>query len=266
VTVSGDELRSLLLVAPAEFVAARNALAASWKAAGRRDDASSIRSLRRPGIAEHALNLVAARRPDVAAVWADAIGAVEQQQSAAIGSGAGDALRSATVALRTATVALVDVAVDELGDGGQRHRSDVIDTVRALSNGPGAAQVRHGLVGSEQLVDVDWFADTPEPPSRVRAARPERPRPEPVRRRAPQPEAAADTPPPRPRPARPDPTVVRRLDAKLERLRQRVQRLEHEVADARHQLAEAEERLVAAQSDAAAARDERAALDRTSGR
>ena len=52
---------------PAEFVAARNALAKKLKADGHRDEAAAVAALRRPTVPDWALNSVALQEPDVVA-------------------------------------------------------------------------------------------------------------------------------------------------------------------------------------------------------
>src|SRR4051794_33762768 len=58
-TMADDpEVDSLLTVPPDEFVAARNALAKSLRAAGRKQEAAAVAALRRPTAVDWALNMV----------------------------------------------------------------------------------------------------------------------------------------------------------------------------------------------------------------
>ena len=95
---------------PREFVATRDRLAKELRDAGRRDDAASIRGLRRPSVAAWALNQVA--RAQSALIDA-LLGAVEQARGAqdvVRGGGDPDHLRDALVQRRTALHAVVDAA------------------------------------------------------------------------------------------------------------------------------------------------------------
>lgn len=230
-----DELRSLMAVPPAEFVASRNALAKELQASGRRDDADAVKRLRRPRVAEHVLNLVAVQRPEVVARWAEAVIAVEAAQSAAIGGARGDELRAVSAEWRAATTELVEAGVTLLGAAGEAQRADLIATVRTLGNPAGATLVREGIVGSEQLGETAMFAGAPEPVVRERPAR-SRPAP----RTAPE-------------PPRPDPVVVRRLRSEAMRARTSLGVAEREVERARATLAEAERHLDGARTAASAA-------------
>jgi hypothetical protein len=60
-----DEIDRLFVVPPAEFVAARKALASALKAAGRRQEAAAIEKRPRPSVSTWATNQVARSEPDL---------------------------------------------------------------------------------------------------------------------------------------------------------------------------------------------------------
>lgn len=158
------DLGELYSVSPEEFVATRSKLVAALKADQRRDDAAAIQKLRRPRLAEHALNRAARTQPKVVERWAAAVAAVHAAQSQAIGGGGGAAdLRAAAGELRAAHAAVLATAVDALGAGGAAQRDDIAETLRALAHPEGAPLLRAGLVGSEQLGDLELFAGAPDP-------------------------------------------------------------------------------------------------------
>ena len=74
-------------LAPGEFVGARNALVKSLKREKRTEDAAAVAALRRPSVADHAINAAARADAQLAAVWAAAVVSVSDEQSAAIGGG-----------------------------------------------------------------------------------------------------------------------------------------------------------------------------------
>jgi hypothetical protein len=130
---------------PDEFVAGRDALVRSLRAAARRDDAAAVKALRRPKAVARALN--AARRHDPAAVAdlvraADAVGHAQQ--------GGGD-VRTALDALRAAERAVTDAALAATA-GGERG-VDAAATgaaVRAVLADPDALAALH----AGRLVEV----------------------------------------------------------------------------------------------------------------
>ena len=85
-------------------------------------------ALRRPRLAEHALNRVAHGDPPLVSRLVDANEAASAAQSAAIG-GAKTSLREATTALRDVTRAVIDAAVrglEESGASGEGQRGCVL--------------------------------------------------------------------------------------------------------------------------------------------
>ncbi|MCU1503565.1 MAG: hypothetical protein JWM12_2919, partial [Ilumatobacteraceae bacterium] len=171
-------------LAPAEFVAARNALVKQLKRAKQTGDAVTVAALRRPSLADHAINAAARREPELAERWAAAVTAVAEAQSSAIGGGAAGALRETTADLRAATAKLVDAAVAAVGD--EAKRNDVVAALRAATTRPGAALVGAGILGAADP-DDELFAGAPDP-----VVSGDRPRPAATGPRATPPTAQAD--------------------------------------------------------------------------
>ena len=78
-----DEIDALYATLPAAFVQARNALAKTLKAAGRRDEATRVAALSRPSPAVWAVNQIARRAPELVA----RLGALTAQLQKAAGAG-----------------------------------------------------------------------------------------------------------------------------------------------------------------------------------
>jgi hypothetical protein len=177
------EARALYQVAPAEFVAARNRLVKEMKAAGRRDDAAAVAGLRRPRLAEHGLNLVAASQPVVVADFAEAVRVATDAQRRAIEHGEGAALRSASESLRAATAAIIDAAaaaLDAAGDNGAAQRMELAEILRGTLGDAAVDLLRQGIVGSATSEDDgDLLAGEPmrrselRPQARSRSRRPD---------------------------------------------------------------------------------------------
>ncbi len=255
------DVRALLRTPPEEFVATRDAMVKALKAEGRAEDAAALKRLRRPRVAEHALNLLAASRPDVARRWADHVDEVEAAQSAAIGGAGAERLRSVTAAFRTATAELIDAAVDELGAGGDTHRNELLELARRLATAGGGHLVRSGLVGSEQLAETELFAGAPEPaPATERPARAPKPARTPRRRPAADADEEAPSEPPPRRPP-PDPAALRRARRAAERADRAAADARREVEQLRRELEAAEGRAAIAEAAAAEAAAALTALD-----
>ncbi len=157
-----DAALDLYGLPPGEFVGARNALVKSLKRDKRTDDAAAVAALRRPSVADHAINAAARADAQLATVWAAAVVSVADAQSAAIGGGDADDLRAATIALREATRELADRAVAVLAN--ESKRNEVLGALRAATTRPGAAMVAAGILGAADPTD-ELFAGAPEPPA-----------------------------------------------------------------------------------------------------
>lgn len=166
-----EAARDLYALAPADFTAARNQLAKELKAAGQTDDAAIVAKLRKPRLAEWALNRLAREQRDVVDRFALAIAAAQTAQSAAIGGTTGD-IREATAELRQATAAAADAAVRGLaadGGNGEAQRDDLTTILRELVGAADATPLLAGVIGSEALVaSGEFFPGAPDPAMRSR--------------------------------------------------------------------------------------------------
>jgi len=248
------DLHALYSVPPAEFVATRTALVGALKAEQRKEEAAAVQQLRRPKLAEHALNVAARSEPRVIQRWVHAIAAADAAQSTAIGGGGAAALRDAAAELRNAHAAVLAAAVSTLGDGGAAQRSDINDTLRALAHPDGAPLLQHGVVGSEQLGSLVLFAGAPEPVVKRTspAARPSRSSTD----GSPTDDTPTDDTPPSP--TQPAPTIdlraVRALERKAAAARSDSERADATLSAARNALTAAKEAVAAATTVAAKAR------------
>jgi hypothetical protein len=161
------------------------------------------------------------------------------------GTGAGE-LREAAGELRAAHAAVLAAAVAALGPSGAAQRDDIAETLRSLAHPEGAPLLRAGVVGSEQLGDLELFAGAPDP----------------VVQRTSKPSAPADaSPAPKPRskksPATAEPTATpkstapKRPPVDTKRLRA----LERADAAARKEMDAADRALVDARAAVQAAKD-----------
>ncbi len=242
------DLDELYSVPPEEFVATRSKIVAALKADARRDDAAAVQRLRRPRLAEHALNRAARTHPMLVERWATAVATMDTAQSLAIGGGGGGAadLREAAAELRAAHAAVLAAAVEALGASGAAQRDDIAETLRTLAHPDGAPLLRAGVVGSEQLGDLVLFAGAPDPVVR-RPTKPATTKPATTKTATTEPAMAPPAP---------------KIDAKQRKARERADaaaRKEVEAADAalveaRAAVQAAKEAVAAATSRAAAAR------------
>lgn len=124
------EVDALYALDPAEFVAARNALAKELKAAGEAALAAEVGRLRKPTRVAWAVNRVVRADPDAVAELR-AVGAeLRTRQVEALAGGDADALRAASAARREAVRALTRQVVDIAGDA---HRDEAASTFEAAS-------------------------------------------------------------------------------------------------------------------------------------
>jgi hypothetical protein len=168
-----EQVRALYAHRPAEFVAARDALAKELKAAGAKDDAASVKRLRRHRPVEWVLNRVADVDAGVARAFADAAAAVRGAQAAAIEARSGGDVRAAMATLRerstevVAAAGRIDAAVPS---------AEVAGTLFEIAGDErGTEQFVAAILGSSELGDVDLFAglepDASRPRGRAPAAR-----------------------------------------------------------------------------------------------
>jgi len=247
--VDAAELSRLYTVPPEEFVAARNAAVKELRAAKDRESAAVVAKLRRPSVADWALNTVAVEQPDALAAVLEAASQMRQAQEAAVEGREGPDVRSAVRDLREHSRRVLTLAEEAIAGLGRPIGPQVASLTARLAevaaNEAAAEQLRAGHLGSADVDAIDPFAGLtpaarrPRQPRRQQAAPRHRPSERPSRPAAP---AAA-----------PDDAVQRR------RLERAAAAARKDQGRARSALVRAEERVVAADKAAAAARS---ALDK----
>jgi len=143
-----DELYGLPLD---EFIAARTRLAKERKAAGDREGAAAVQSIRKPTVAAWAVNQLARREPQRLQALFDAVDHLRAAQEKALHGGGGRQLQEAGAARRAAVDRLADAAasiLEEAGHGAGRSNVDaVVNSLHAVAADPEAA----GLVRAGRL-------------------------------------------------------------------------------------------------------------------
>ena len=224
-TVGGlDEtlLRDLYATPPPDFVAARNDLVKALKRDKRRDDATALAALRRPGWDDWALNAVAASDGDVARGFASAAAEVREAQSAAIEGRDGPDIRTALRDLRERSAELVGRAESALAGAGRQPVAGEINArlSQVATNDVAVAQLVVGILGSGDTAPKDLFGGL-EPAERpTRGAAHEPPATRTTNRAAVKAVGKQATPAPGPARApapKPDPAVERAARAEHER-------------------------------------------------
>lgn len=133
---------------PDGFTAARDDLARRLRVAGRRQDAATVKGLRRPTVAAWAVNRVARERADEVARLRAIGDDLRRAQDAVLQGGAGgsradaDRLRELATTRRAATSALVEAAVAAVvgrGVSADPHRDDIVGTFDAVAADPSLA-------------------------------------------------------------------------------------------------------------------------------
>ncbi|HYR18904.1 MAG TPA: hypothetical protein VEQ15_05390, partial [Myxococcales bacterium] len=132
-----DRLRDLFAVPPAEFVAARDALAKELRAGGREAEAKEVASLRRPTAPVWAVNQLGRRAP---AEVDELLDSSERLQEAQLRGAGGDELRAAMARQRAALAKLERGAEQVLRGAGLQASPGAIRTVQstlqAAATGP----------------------------------------------------------------------------------------------------------------------------------
>ncbi len=123
-----DRLRDLFGVPPAEFVAARDALAKELRAGRREAEASEVASLRRPTAPVWAVNQLARRAP---AEVEELLDSSERVQKAQLRGAGGDELRAAMAGQRAALAKLERGAEQVLRGAGLQASPGAIRTVQS---------------------------------------------------------------------------------------------------------------------------------------
>ncbi len=232
-----DAADPLYALPPAEFVAARAALAKELRAAGDKDVAAVVAKLRRPSPTAYALNQVARQEPEVLAAALDARLALKEATVA------GEDVRDATTADREATRALVAAARAALGTDDAALAQRVTATVlAAIVDEEVAADLRAGRLTAEQASPGFGFAvdDAEIIPFR----RPEAPRPTPEDKAAAK--EAADSERSRRRAEAEHRKLVARLESRARRLAEKADEAEQLAVEARRESDAAEAELEAA--------------------
>jgi len=176
-----EEERALYSVRPEDFVEARNALARSWRKAGRRDDAARVAKLRRPSPTAWSLNQVARNEPTLVEALLDAGARLRVAMQRAVQGDAGD-VRSAQAVERAAVETITTAARQYLGQPprsadvvGQRIanmlRAAVLDDkiAQQLRDGMLDIDVESSGFGLGDLTDDE--VPPPPPTHRARAVR-----------------------------------------------------------------------------------------------
>jgi predicted nucleic acid-binding Zn-ribbon protein len=151
--VSVTTRHDLFGVDPAEFVAARDALARQLRSEGKRDEATAVKALRRPPVPIWALNQVA--RDDLEAIDAlldAAADAGEAQDALLSGNGDRDALRDALARRRAAMHEVVHRAsevIEQSGRSAGTQQRQLEDALNAVTASDGLAE----LLRNGELVD-----------------------------------------------------------------------------------------------------------------
>ncbi|HEV8324001.1 MAG TPA: hypothetical protein VG389_20460 [Myxococcota bacterium] len=185
----------------AEFIGARNALAARLKKEGAAEQAARVKALAKPPLPAWAVNQLARRRGDVMEALFAAGDAVRAAQRTALERGDGEPLRTAVAAQRDVLARAGRAAATLLAEAGHAAAAGTLDrvaaTLRALAGDPdGRARLGAGCLaqeleppGFEALAALDGVtAVAPRPPQ----ARPAPPAPDRAAGAAPASAAATD--------------------------------------------------------------------------
>ena len=204
----------------------------------RRDEATAVAALRRPGWDDWALNVVAAEQPETVDAFTRAAGDVRDAQAAAIEGRDGPDIREALKTLRERSGELVALATDALGRVGREPGPGELNArlSEVAGSETGAAQLRAGILGSGDAAPQDLFADL-EPASHPA------PRPKPAKAK----DAAK----------RAEPAVARREEARQHRRREAIAAATAKHDAATEALEQADAAVQRAERELAAAQRER---------
>ncbi len=163
-------LRELYSTAPAEFVAARNQLVKDRRAAKDREAATALGKLRKPTLADWALNVVTVRHGDDVAAFLDAAGTVRDAQAAAIEGRKGPDIRAALRDLREHSGQVLSRAQEVLAEAGRDAAAEAGVVAARLTevsaNDEASAQLAAGVLGSEGLIKPELFGELEAAPRR----------------------------------------------------------------------------------------------------
>jgi hypothetical protein len=154
-------LRELYTTPPAQFVAARNQLVKERRAAKDREAAAALGKLRKPGLADWALNVVAAEHGDDIAAFLAAAGTVRDAQAAAIEGRDGPDVREALRNLRERSAQVLTRGQEVLGGAGRDAAAEAGTVAGRLAevagNAEASAQLAAGVLGSAVVVPEEVF-------------------------------------------------------------------------------------------------------------
>jgi len=136
-----EDAIALFRTPPDRFVAERDALVKELRSAGRDDDATAVKALRRPTAAVWALNQLAEKEPDALNTLFEAGRALRAAQSEAIAGSSSSALVEAGAERRAAIGRLTAGTVAILDEGGHRGAAQTDAIAQALE----AASVDAGI-------------------------------------------------------------------------------------------------------------------------
>jgi hypothetical protein len=161
---SGDDDYRALYREPLQgFIAARDAVVKALRDAGRAEEASRVKALRKPSVPAWALNQLADRDPEGIQTLLHAGAEIRAAQQAALSSEKhADRLREATAARRTVVDRLSILAADilvEAGHSATSHAADVRATLEATSVDTDAAdRLRAGTL-DRAIAEAVGFGD-----------------------------------------------------------------------------------------------------------
>ncbi len=291
-----SELDELYAGPLAEFVSRRNDLAKALKRAGRKDDAATVKALKKPSLQAWAINQIVRRRPDVLHAVFDALDRVKAAQLGGAPESERPALADAMAEERAALAAVESTAQSILEQADQAATKATLDrvvrSVRASAVEPSRReQLMLGQV-TEDVADAG-FSDlaaqlagglvpaapkatpTPKPPPSPPPPRPARPAPpdtidlaaERKRREKIEAEARAKARRDRIDNYRRELKALRlseeKLDKDLAQAALEVQRAEERLDRARNHHTRAEERVTGARAQRLELEEALAALERT---
>jgi hypothetical protein len=246
-----------------EFTPARDALAKEIKAAGRKDEAAEVKSLRKPSVAAWALNLVAREHPDAIEGLRAAGGVLREAQDAVLSgdtpgpprmSGDASRLRNAGRALAEEVDRVTGLAAEVLRAAGRpvsaTQQEKIVATLRTAAVDDEAGDVLARGVLVEELESTGFSllgAGAFAPPSRpsTKTEAPAKPSADGDRKTLP----GAERPPKKPKPSK------QALDA-VEAARRELRRCDAEADTAANRARRRAERAEAAAKRAAEAQRE----------
>ncbi len=160
--VDVSTLRELYTTPPAQFVSARNQLVKERRAAKDRDGATALGKLRKPGMADWALNVVAAEHGDDIAAFLAAAATVRDAQAAAIEGREGPDVREALRDLRERSGQVLSRGQEVLAGAGRDAAAEAGTVAGRLAevagNAEASAQLAAGVLGSAVVVPEEVFA------------------------------------------------------------------------------------------------------------